>query len=349
MPVNFQKNICLSNYTTIGLGGNAKYFAECESVDSIMEAIRFGRENNLKVQVMSGGSNIIFPDSGFEGLVIKVNIKGVKFEDSDEHTFITVNAGVNWDELVIQTIERGLSGLECLSGIPGSCGSAPVQNLGAYGQEVKNTIISLKAIDRHTLEMKNFTNAECLFGYRQSRFKSEDQDKFIICEVTIRLSKSEPVIRYPELQKFIENYLEYSSSKNLRENLMAIRNAVITLRKKKSMVIDKDDPNTRSCGSFFMNPLLTKEQFIKIQSLHEDMPYFTEGNLFKIPAAWLIEKSGFHRGFRSGGAGISDNHSLAIINLGGSTNDVITLAKKIERQVHKKFQIVLIKEPVIVN
>jgi len=350
MTSDFRKNISISSYTTIGLGGNAKYFAECNSVDSIIDALKFGEENKLRVQVISGGSNIIFADEGFDGIVLKVNIKGMSFEDEKDFIKVKVNAGENWDDFVKQTIDKELAGIECLSGIPGSVGAAPVQNVGAYGQEVKDAIVGLKALDKSTLEIKEFSNKECEFDYRQSRFKSKDIDKFIITEITFRFKKSrEPEIKYPELQTFIENNSNLDSLKTLKEKLMEVRNAVLTLRKKKSMVIDKDDPNSKSCGSFFMNPLLTKNVFLSIKEKYETIPYYISGDYFKIPAAWLVEQAGFQKGYRLGGAGISSNHSLAIINCGGTTRDVLLLAANIESEVFKKFQIKLQKEPVVIT
>jgi len=350
MHENFQKNIQLSSYTTIGLGGNAKYFADCSSVDSITNALKFAEDNNLKVQVISGGSNIIFSDEGFDGMVLKIDIKGIEFEDEKDFIKVKVYAGENWDDLVKQSIQKGLSGIECLSGIPGSVGAAPIQNVGAYGQEVKDTIASLKALNRSTFELKEFSNEECKFDYRQSRFKSKDKDRYIITEVTFRFKKfCEPEIKYPELQKYVESDSTFSSLKTTKEKINEVRKAVLTLRKKKSMVIHKDDPNSKSCGSFFINPFLNKDEFLSIKKKYETIPYYyISGDFYKVPAAWLVEQAGFHKGFRLGGAGISSNHSLAIINCGGTTKDILELAAKIESGVFKKFQIKLQKEPEVV-
>lgn len=198
-----------------------------------LKALSFAKENNFRVQVISGGSNIIFADGGFEGVVLKINTKGISFEDEKDYIQVKVNAGENWDNFVNQCIENNLSGIECLSGIPGSVGAAPIQNVGAYGQEVKDTILVLKALDRNTLKLKEFTNDECELGYRESRFKSMDTNKFIITEITFRFKKFvEPEIKYPELQKYIESNSTLNSLKTLKEKLYEVRKAVLTLRKK---------------------------------------------------------------------------------------------------------------------
>ncbi|MEO6694061.1 MAG: UDP-N-acetylmuramate dehydrogenase, partial [Ignavibacteria bacterium] len=306
MPVNFKNNIPLSSHTSIELGGNADYFSECFDLDSIIETLIFAKKNNLKVQVMSGGSNIIFPDSGYKGIVLKVNNKGVNFENEADHSKITVSAGENWDDLVKLCIENDLTGVECMSGIPGSVGAAPVQNIGAYGQEVKNTIQSLKALDKKNITLVEFSNEECKFAYRQSRFKAEDAERYIITEVTFSLKKSEdPQIYYPELQNFLDKNTDYAVLKTTKDKLLKIRKSVMSLRKKKSMVLDKNDPNSRSCGSFFINPILNEDDFIDIKSKFGSIPYYKTEFYFKIPAAWLIEQAGFYKGYKFGRAGIS--------------------------------------------
>lgn len=351
-----KENILLSAHTTIKLGGPAKYFIECDTEGSIKEALEFAKEKNCKVQTLSGGSNIIFADHGFDGVILKINIKGVTVKKDKDNFFVCSGAGENWDEFVKYCIENELTGAECLSGIPGSVGATPVQNVGAYGQDVSGIIYSLKAIERESLETRIFRNEDCRFAYRESIFKSAYKDKFIITEVVFKMKKkSESEIKYPELKKYIDSQKEYSGLNAGKEKLNFIRNAVLSLRKKKSMVIDNDDPNTISCGSFYTNPVMSVSEFekfkIKTDSINLLTPYYinSDKDKIKIPAAWLIEQSGFEKGYKTKGAGISTKHSLAIINRGGKTSDIISLSEEIIRTVKNKFGIVLVNEPVIVN
>lgn len=351
-----KENILLSAHTTIKLGGPAKYFIECDTEGSIKEALEFAKEKNCKVQTLSGGSNIIFADHGFDGVILKINIKGVTVKKDKDNFFVCSGAGENWDEFVKYCIENEITGAECLSGIPGSVGATPVQNVGAYGQDVSGIIYSLKAIERESLETRIFRNEDCRFAYRESIFKSAYKDKFIITEVVFKMKKkSESEIKYPELKKYIDSQKEYSGLNAGKEKLNFIRNAVLSLRKKKSMVIDNDDPNTISCGSFFTNPVMSVSEFekfkIKTDSINLLTPYYinSDKDKIKIPAAWLIEQSGFEKGYKTKGAGISTKHSLAIINRGGKTSDIISLSEEIIRTVKNKFGIVLVNEPVIVN
>ena len=352
-----QKDVMLSEYTTIGLGGPAGFFLQCKNTGDIISGMKYASENNLPVQVLSGGSNIIFPDEGYEGLIIKTDMKGIEIIEEGSNVILKVNAGEKWDDVVRLCIERELTGVECLSGIPGSTGATPVQNVGAYGQEVKEVIKSVTAFDRKTMDIVTFNNAECNFGYRQSRFKSEDRDKFIITEVQFLFKKNiQPLIRYPELQKFIDSKKYMEKEYPLKEKLTQIRSAVLELRKGKSMLIDLNDPNSRSCGSFFMNPVINENEYNKFISLtqnfikknKERIPVFRSGDKYKLSSAWLIEKSGFHKGYKMGGVGISEKHSLALININGTTKELLELSSDIITKVFEKTGIILKTEPVIV-
>ena len=252
--MKLEKNVKLSELTTIGLGGSAKFLARCKSAADIKEALGFAGRNKLEVFVLAGGSNVVFPDKGFGGLVLKVELGGIEFDDKGEYAEAAVAAGEDWDKFVLQCANKGLGGIECLSGIPGTAGATPIQNVGAYGQEVSETILAVRALDMETGEMVEFSNADCGFSYRASRFKKEDLGRFIILEVVFKLSKDgEPALRYPELKSLSEEkgINEFSRGK---QALLAVRKAVFELRKKKSMILDPKDPNTRSCGSFFTNP-----------------------------------------------------------------------------------------------
>lgn len=344
----FQRDIPMSQYTTIETGGNAKYFISCGSEDEIIAVLAEAKKLNEKVQVISGGSNIIFPDDGFDGIVLKVDLKGIKIFNEKDNSLISVKAGESWDDFVLFCIESGLQGVECMSGIPGSAGAVPVQNVGAYGQEVKDAIDKVRAIDRKSLQIKIFENQDCRFDYRQSRFKKEDKDRFIITEVLFKLNKGkEPEIKYPELRKFIEENTDFRNLKSVNEKLFSVRNSVMELRKKKSMLADKSDPNSKSCGSFFMNPVLSKTEFEILGSKFPAMPFYESGDKYKIPAAWMIENAGYYKGYVFNGAGISENHSLAIVNRGGNTTGIMNLASKIENDVFKKFGVRLVREPVL--
>lgn len=346
-----QEGVLLSELTTIKLGGKAKYFMDCSSEEEIISALKYADENELKVFVMSGGSNVVFPDDGFDGLVIRVNNKGIEFNGET----VTVKAGEDWDEFVQKCIENDLQGIECLSGIPGSVGSTPIQNVGAYGQEVREVIVSVNAINRDTLEEMRFTNEDCDFKYRSSRFKEADKDKYIITEVTFLLNREKvPQVRYAELNKYLNEFEKnFIKLKPGKEMLTALRKAVINIRKTKSMVIDPKDPNSVSCGSFFLNPVLDHEEYIRFKRAcrrkNINFPRFKTPEGRKIPAAWIIENAGFQRGYRKGNVGISENHSLALVNYGGTTEELLELAEEILERVEDQLRVELFYEPVIVN
>ncbi|HTO93204.1 MAG TPA: UDP-N-acetylmuramate dehydrogenase, partial [Bacteroidota bacterium] len=331
----------LARHTTIGLGGRARWFARCATTDDVRSSLEFARRSKLPVQILGGGSNIIFDDGGFEGVVIHVALTGYRAEETSGGALLSVAAGEAWDAVVLRAVAKGWSGIECLSGIPGSAGGTPVQNVGAYGQEVAETITSVRAIDRETLRDAEFTRQECGFAYRESRFKGADVSRFIITEVRFRLARTRTVdIRYPELARVLD---ERSGTRTPAD----VREAVIALRKTKAMVIDASDPNTRSVGSFFMNPVVPQE-FYESRLKGLTIPTYPAPGGVKLSAAWLVEHAGFPKGTRRGGAAISERHSLAIVNRGGTTAEVLALAAEIERRVNELFGIRLRREPVIV-
>ncbi len=361
--LHIQEHIALSSLTTIGLGGEAKYFVTCAAADDIRAAVEYVKSQHLRVQILGGGSNLIFNDTGFNGLVLKVANRGVVWTDEGGSVLASVQAGETWDEFVRACVEHGYSGIECLSGIPGSVGATPIQNVGAYGQEVKDTIVSVKALHRATGEEVEFTNADCGFGYRDSLFKSQEKDRWIVTEVRFRLrTNGAPVIVYPELRRHLEHTLGSgdlgtpATQQEASARLTLVRDAVIALRRKKSMVIDPNDPNTRSVGSFFMNPILGPDVFSVLQLQWnvrhpgEPIPSYPSGRMVKVPAAWLIEHAGFNKGYRGqGGAGISANHTLALVNYGCTTRDVLELAQEIEDRVLTVFGISLEREAIVVE
>jgi len=356
MTIEIREHVPLSAHTTIGLGGTARYFTTCETVGQIHEGLDLCVKKNIPLQVIGDGSNLIFSDRGFNGLVMKMALRGVTAEDDGETMEITAQAGENWDDLVKYCITIDCAGIECLSGIPGLVGATPIQNVGAYGQEVSDTIVKLTALDRRSGDVVEFSNAECRFEYRQSRFKSSDFNRYIIVAVTFRLRKNgKPEIRYAELRSHIAPKVDLNALKGGRQALDAVRNAVLALRKGKSMVLDPADPNTRSVGSFFMNPVLSMHQVEHLKNLwlrsgHAGtIPTFTARGGMKLPAAWLVENAGYHKGFRKGRAGVSSNHALALVNFGGTTAELLALADEIQEAVRARFGIVLEREPIVIE
>ena len=355
--MNIKENVKLSNHTTISLGGEAKYFAVCKSIDEILEALEFAQNNKLRIQLMSGGSNIIFTDNGFDGMIIKNDIKGISEKVNEDHVLISVGAGEELDEFVKYCVGKGYSDIECLSGIPGSVGAMPVQNVGAYGQETSEVLESIKVIDRNETDIKNiktFSNEECQFGYRMSRFKKSDKDRYIIVEVNFKLHINKlPEIKYKALGERLDQNDSFKNSDDIKSKLKIIRDTVISIRKEKSMVIDKNDINSRSCGSFYMNPVLNEDCFSKFSKvcseLQTEFPFYKSGNDYKIPAAWLIENSGFPKGYKKGGVGISQNHTLALINIDGTAKELLDLSDEIKSSVYNKFRIKLFTEPEIIS
>ncbi|MFA6541789.1 MAG: UDP-N-acetylmuramate dehydrogenase [Bacteroidota bacterium] len=354
--MNVKENTILSPYTTIHLGGAARYFCECSSTDEITEALAFAASKNIRLHILSGGSNTIFLDEGFDGLIVKIDTKGISIVDDGDDVLVTAAAGEEWEKFTAFCVGKGYAGVECLSGIPGSVGATPIQNVGAYGQEVKDTIEKVAVLDRVSLDEKILTKAECRFSYRGSRFKYHEADRYVVTAVTFRLKKNgRPTINYPEVQKVIASHIDLSSLAGGTESLGAVRDIVLALRRKKSMVIDPNDPNTRSVGSFFMNPVVTNEQLTEINERWEKIrdgtafpSYPSEGKV-KVPAAWLIEKAGFKKGYTTNGVGISENHTLALVNRGGTTKALLALAEEIEREVKRVFSVDLHREANVVQ
>jgi UDP-N-acetylmuramate dehydrogenase len=346
----------LARFTTLGLGGPARLLATCESLEDLREAFRAARSRKLRVVVIGGGSNLIVPDAGYDGLVAKLCSRGISEQPAGQDVLVTAAAGEPWDEFVAYTIEQGWGGLECLSGIPGLAGATPIQNVGAYGQEVAETITSVEALYPGTLERRRLGPEACGFGYRTSAFKAGALRELIVVAVTFRLRRdAAPAVRYPELQRLVETVPGGSSLPPGAPGLRTVRNAVLQLRRRKSMVIDPSDPHTRSAGSFFTNPVLTPEAYHaatatwKRSGSAEEIPSYPSGEQIKVPAAWLVEHAGFARGYREGNVGISANHALALVNYGGTTTALLALANRIQNAVRDRFGIALAREPVLLQ
>jgi UDP-N-acetylmuramate dehydrogenase len=345
-PLNIGEHIPLAPLTTLKIGGEALFFARVESKEQLAEAFEFARRESLPVLVLGGGSNMLIADKGFDGLVLQIALKGTKFDED----LVRAEGGEDWDEFVGACVERNLAGVECLSGIPGLVGATPIQNVGAYGQDVSETIVSVDVFDREKLEFKRMSDADCEFSYRSSIFNSRAKDRYIVTSVVYQLrAGGEPNLSYGDLKKYFANKADAPS-------LQDVRGAVMEIRARKSMVISPDDPNSRSAGSFFKNPIVSVEGFDKIKAVAESMgvhavPNFPAGEAqVKVPAAWLIEQSGFKKGYVFGNVGLSQNHTLAIINRGGAkAADVIALMEKIQAAVKEKFGVGLTPEPVFVG
>lgn len=344
MPANIiiQENVPLAPFTTLGVGGLARFFVKAETEDDLSEAFGYAVQHSIPMFVLGGGSNIVVSDAGFDGLVVHVVLKGMDFTETG---VVTAAAGEDWDDFVGACVDRNLAGVECLSGIPGSIGGTPVQNVGAYGQEVSETIVSVRCFDRETGEFIELSNAACGFEYRKSIFNSTHRDRYIVTSVEYRLEKNgAPKIVYKDLIEYFDG-----RTPTLRET----RDAVISIRRAKSMVIDAADPNSRSVGSFFKNPVIPASIAVDIAVRIgiEKLPQFPVNEVsVKIPAAWLIEQAGFQKGFRLGNAGISDNHSLAIVNRGGAAAaEIIALKELIQERVEEKFGIAIEPEPIFVG
>jgi UDP-N-acetylmuramate dehydrogenase len=354
LPPLLREHVLLAPYTTLGVGGEARYFVECGSAEEAAAALTWARERRLAVYVLGGGSNVVFSDAGFPGLVLRVAIGGIEFRDGPAPE-VTAGAGADWDELVRGTVERGWTGIECLSGIPGTVGGTPIQNVGAYGQEIAETLVSVSCLDRTILERRTFAATECAFGYRDSRFKRADRGRFVVLDVTLRLARGRrPRLRYPELQQAVGGPAGLEAEPP-EAAVRRVRQAVLALRRGKSMVLDPADPNTRSVGSFFMNPVLSTAAFADLtarwRALGEPgaIPTYPADGGVKVPAAWLVERAGFPKGYRRGGAGISTRHALALVNLGGTSAELLALAQAVTEAVQQKFGIRLEYEPELVR
>jgi len=348
--VQLREHVPLAPYTTLGLGGKARYFIECATEEQVGAALSDAAERRLPVYVLGGGSNIVFLDSGFPGIVLRITIGGMELRDGPGPE-VRAGAGVDWDKLVQSVVERGWTGVECLSGIPGTVGGTPIQNVGAYGQEIAETLVSVDCLDRTTLERRTFTARDCAFGYRDSRFKRADRGRFVVLGVTLRLARDQkPRIRYPELERAVAG-LGGCDTVPPGEAVALVRQAVLSLRRSKSMVLDPADPNTRSAGSFFTNPVVSAAAFADLAKRWKDIPSFPADSGVKVPAAWLVEHAGFPKGYRrsGGGAGISTRHALALVNLGGTSAELLTLAEEVRAGVEKQFGIRLAYEPEVVS
>ena len=353
--MQLQENIPLAPLTTFGLGGPARFFVEAASAADVREAVAFASSKALPLFVLGGGSNLVVSDSGWPGLVLKVAIAGIERRPGEEDgkAVFDAGAGESWDRFVSQAVVARCAGVECLSGIPGSVGGTPVQNVGAYGQEVSQTIASVEVFDRKDSQIRELCREGCGFSYRSSIFNTSERDRFIILRVAYALTPGgEPHLEYADLQRHFEG-------RETRPNLAETREAVRHIRARKGMLIVANnvpgDPDSQSAGSFFKNPVLTEQQ-------HEDLDKRAAAKGFTVPsypalersrkvsAAWLVEKSGFARGYGFGHVGISSKHALAIVNRGGATAaEILALKDQIQQRVEEIWGVRLEPEPVMVG
>ncbi len=344
MAVLIKHTIPLAPYTSFGIGGAAPHFTEVHSEDELVQALGYAKKHTLPVFILGGGSNILVGDKGFDGLVIHNRIKGIEIATRDETTYLSCGAGEVWDDIVSLSVSEGLTGLELLSGIPGTLGAAPVQNIGAYGTSMDSIFFELKAYDREKENFIVFSKKGCQFAYRSSIFKKE-KDRYVITRVTLCLSDKEPIVpSYHDLKEIFRANTTPSSAE--------IRKAVLQVRAEKGMVILPGYESYKSAGSFFQNPVISKEQFETLKSIATGQsntwrcgtPWYWEfsADQIKISAACLIQQAGFQKGYREGDVGLSPRHTLAIVNYdAASAEEILIISKKIINGVKNKFDITL--------
>ena len=352
--LKIQENVPLAPYTTFRIGGPARYFCKVTSEAELLEAVHFGLERGFPIFALGGGSNLLIADQGFNGLVLQIaidnaiHIDGVYKDGEPTATplLYRVPAGLEWDEFVLRTVEAGLSGIECLAGIPGLVGGSPIQNIGAYGQEVADTIHSVRALDRESLTFVELSKADCRFAYRSSIFNSTYRNRYIVVEVTFRFDlDAVPNLTYADLQTYFAG-----SAKPPKP--IEVYHAVRGIRDRKGMLIVEGEQDCRSAGSFFKNPVVPSAALEPIAAALDldsaAVPHWPAGEgKVKLPAAWLLERAGFHKGYRLGRAGISSRHTLALINRGqASASDIAALRDRIVLEVSERFHVRLEQEPV---
>ncbi len=347
--LKIEENVVLAPFTTFRIGGKARYFVEVRKEKELRAALEHAVKEDLVVFILGGGSNVLISDSGFPGLVIRINLRGISRMDipgEGNAVLVTAMAGEDWDEFVAWCVERDLAGIECLSGIPGLVGGTPIQNVGAYGQEVSESIVSVRVLERTTGEVRDLSRDESGFEYRKSIFNTSQKDRFVVLSVTYELKKGgAPKIAYKDLQNIVED----------GASLKDVRNAVRRIRASKGMLVRQGGADARSAGSFFKNPVVDQESFEEMKGkageLGHEMPSFPAPyGKVKVPAAWLIERSGFERGYRKGNAGLSTVHALALTNRGGAmAAEVLELKKEILAKVEALWGVLLEPEPNLVG
>jgi UDP-N-acetylmuramate dehydrogenase len=338
--MNIQPDVPLASFSTMGVGGQAAYLTEVHGRMEVLEALSWAQERQLPVLMIGSGSNIVWRDEGFNGLLIVNKIEHYETYDEDEtNTYVTVGSGENWDYVVERTVAAGLTGIEALSLIPGTAGATPVQNVGAYGQEIANVLVSVEAFDTKARDFVTIPASDCGFGYRMSRFKTIDRGRFFITALTLHLTKGNPEPPfYGALQTYFDAY------KTTEFTPAVVRQAVIAIRTSKL-----PDPNVApNTGSFFANPIVTESQYDYIAANYDKVPHWSAGlGSVKLSAAWLIEESGL-KDYHDPETGMATwaKQPLVIINEHArSTADVLAFKEKLIAAVQQKFNITLVQEP----
>jgi UDP-N-acetylmuramate dehydrogenase len=349
--MEIRDNVPLAPFTTLGVGGPARFFAEALSAAEVRDALDFATSRNAPLFILGGGSNLLISDAGWPGLVLKVAIPGINHRHGRGTAYFDVGAGESWDDFVAAVVQHNCSGIECLSGIPGSVGGTPVQNVGAYGQEVSETIVAVLAIDLRTGKDEEFEKSDCGFAYRSSIFNTTEKGRHLITRVTFALvHDGTPHVRYADLQRYFAD-----RGKDSKPTLAEVRAAVRKIRASKAMLISPGEEDSRSAGSFFKNPVLSAAEFdaLKEKAASRDLEIPSYPALEaqrRISAAWLVEHSGFHKGYVKGRVGISSKHALAIVNRGGATAaEVAALKDEIQNRIEAEWGVRLEMEPVMVG
>jgi UDP-N-acetylmuramate dehydrogenase len=338
--------VSLADHCTMGVGGPARYFVEARDEAAVLAAHEWARARRVPLRVLGGGSNLVVADEGVDALVVKIAVRGVNARLVDGAAELTAAAGEPWDELVRDSVERGWAGLECLSGIPGLVGATPMQNVGAYGQEVSDSVSSVRALDTTTGRIAAFANRECRFDYRDSVFRSGEPGRYVVLSVSYRLRPGgAATVRYVDVEKAL-------AARGIATPTLAdVRAGVLAIRRSKSMVLDPHDENRRSCGSFFTNPIIADDALAAVAAQAGDpgMPrWILPDGRVKLSAAWLIERAGFARGARSGAVGLSTQHTLAIVaHEGARARDVLAFARGVQDTVQARFGVTLTPEPIV--
>ncbi len=339
-------NARLSDWTTLGLGGIAEAFVAVESPAELAEVVNNLDERSSPVMILGGGSNLVVADEGFRGTVVHIQTRGIDVVREGNSVLVRAAAGEPWDAFVERAVEEGWRGVECLSGIPGLVGATPMQNVGAYGADVSQTITEVRCYDRAEKRVVDVPASECAFAYRSSRFRGND--RYVIMEVVFRFERGDvsAPLRYAELCRALQ--VEPLGTAPLPK----VRETVIELRRGKGMVVDPKDPESRSAGSFFTNPIVNAEQLAELRSRllpGAILPVFPENDgRFKLSAGWLIENAGFRKGDGTT-AGISKKHALALVNRGGTARELVAFAREVRAKVREVFGVQLEPEPIFVG
>ena len=337
MSIKIEENILLAPMTTMKVGGRARFFVRVKNIDEIKEAVSWASQKRIRFFVLGGGANTVVGEKGFNGLVIKIECKGVSYKKSGEIVSVSIDAGEKWDDVVKDAVSRGLWGIENLSLIPGTAGGAAVQNIGAYGTALADVVDKVEVLDTKTMMGKVFLREECAFGYRESVFKKNPH--LVVTQVTLNLrSNSKPLLNYEDVKKyFIEKGIHEPSLSEMREAIISIRT-------------NKMPPESLgTAGSFFKNPLVSKDDFLRLQKKFPEIKSYSVGeNSFKLSAAWLLDKVGGFRGFRDGDAGAYEKQTLILVNHGSATaKDIVSLAEKMKKIIKEKTNVTLEEEVVM--